>query len=102
MRVNSCQEKYLHIKSCSKHHSIQTIFHELLVNGHELGGEGLKVIDSLIAQLQSVFVVGCHVGHLRLQLAIAVTQQLCHQTLLEDWTGKINSHYLPLQDDSTL
>lgn len=50
----------------SKHHAIQTVFHELLVNSHELGSKGLKVVDSLVAQLQSVFIEGCHVGHLRL------------------------------------
>lgn len=78
----------------SKHHGIQTVFHELLVDGHELGGEGLEVVNSFAAQLQSVFVEGCHVGHLCLQLAIAVTQQLRYKTLLEDWMRKINTHYL--------
>jgi len=75
------EEKYP-FSSQSKHHPIQTVFHELLVDGHELGGEGLEVVDGLAAQLQAVFVVGRHVGHLRLQLTIAVTQQLGYQTLL--------------------
>lgn len=78
------------VHSESKHHVVQTVFHELLVEGHELGSEGLEVVDSFVAQLQSVFVVGCYVGHLGLQLTVAVTQQLCYQTLLEDWTRKIN------------
>lgn len=61
------------VHSESKHHGIQTVLHELLVNGHELCSEGLEVVDSFVAELQSVFVVGCHVSHLRLQLTIAVT-----------------------------
>lgn len=35
----------------SEHHAIQTIFHELLVNSHELGDERLKVVDSFAAHL---------------------------------------------------
>lgn len=72
---------YLH----SEHHAIQTIFHELLVNSHELGDERLKVVDSFAPHLQSVLVVGCHVRHLCFQLAITVLQQLRHQTLVEEW-----------------
>lgn len=71
------------VQSQSKHHGVQTVFHELLVDGHELGSEGLQVVDSFAAQLQSVFVVSCHVGHLCLQLPIAVTQQLPYQSLSE-------------------
>lgn len=52
------------------------------------------MVDGFVAQLQSVFVVGCQVGHLCLQLAIRVTQQLCYQTLLEDRMRKINTCYL--------
>lgn len=72
---------YLH----SEHHAVQTIFHELLVNSHELGDECFKVVDSFVAHLQSVLVVGCHVRHLRFQLAVTVLQQLRHQTLAEEW-----------------
>ena len=65
---------HLYVHSKLKHHAIQTILHELLVDGHELGGECLKVVDRFVAQLQSVFVEGGHVSYLCLQLAVAVTE----------------------------
>lgn len=66
-----------------EHHAIETVLHELLVHGHELGHESFQVVDGLAAQLQPVFVVGSHVSHLGLQLAVAVAQQLRHQALRE-------------------
>lgn len=68
-----------------EHHAIETIFHELLVHGHEPGDEGLEVVDGLVAQLQPVLIVGSQVSHLCLQLPVAVVQQLCEQTLSEHW-----------------
>lgn len=79
------------VRSGSKHHGIQTVFHELLVNSHELGSEGFKVVDSLASQLHSVFVVSCHVSHLCLQLPVAVAQQLCNQTLSNDRIRYVNT-----------
>lgn len=93
--LNLCQEKCLFLlQSGSEHHAIQTVFHKLLVHCHELGGESFKVVDSFVAQLQSVFIVSCHVGHVCLQLAVAVTQQLGYQTLFEDRKRKINTYKL--------
>lgn len=62
----------------SEHHAVQTILHELLVKGHELGDEGFQMVDGFAAQLQPMLVICCHVRHLCLELAIAVLQQLCH------------------------
>lgn len=78
------QRKVSVFYSESKHHPIEAVLHELLVDGHELGGEGLEVVDGFAAQLHPVLVVSCHVGHLRLQLTVAVAQQLGHQTLAGD------------------
>lgn len=69
----------------SEHHAIQTIFHELLVKGHELGGEGFQVVDGFVAQLQSMLVIGCQVCHLCLELAVTVLQELRHETLVKVW-----------------
>lgn len=62
----------------SEHHAVQTIFHELLVKGHELGDESFQVVDGFAAHLQPVLVIGCHVCHLCLQLTVTVLQQLCY------------------------
>lgn len=61
----------------SEHHAVQTVFHELLVKSHELGDKGFQVVDGFAAQLQPMLIIGCHVCHLCLQLAVAVLQQLC-------------------------
>lgn len=50
------------------------------------------MVDGFVAQLQSVFVVRCHVGYLRLQLPVTVIQQFFNQTLLDDRTGKTDGH----------
>lgn len=91
---------HLCVWSGSKHHGIQTVFHELLVNSHELGSEGFEVVDSLASQLQSVFVVSCHVSHLCLQLPVAVAQQLCNQTLSNDRIRYVNMCKLKQYYDS--
>lgn len=41
--------------------------------------------DGFVAHLQPVFVVGRHVGYLRLQVAVTVVQQLIYKTLVEDY-----------------
>lgn len=90
-----CSRLFIWSRKELEHHAIETVFHELLVHGHELGDESFKVVDGLVAQLQSVFVVGSHVSHLGLQLTVAVAQQLCHQTLWEHWVRCMNTSTAP-------
>lgn len=74
-----------------EHHAVQTVFHKLFVHSHELGDEGFQVVDGLAAQLQPVLVVGRHVSHLRLQLPVAVAQQLRDQTLSGHRTRRVRA-----------
>ena len=47
------------------------VLHELHVHRHELGDEGLEVVDRLVPLLQPVLVEGSDLAELRLQLSIA-------------------------------
>lgn len=89
------QQIFIRSRKVLEHHGIETVFHKLLVHGHELGDKRLKVVDGLVAQLQPVFIVGGHVSHLGLQLTVAVAQQLCHQTLWEQWISCMNTSAAP-------
>ena len=65
----------------------QCLFHELEVDGHELGDEGLEVVDRLAALVHPVLEEGRPVGHLVLEPAVAVLEQLL-QEAHEDHLGR--------------
>jgi hypothetical protein len=67
--------------------SLEGLLHEGLVEQHELGEEGLNVEDGLGALVQLLLVVGGVVGDLRLELAVAIFDQLL-QKASEDEFGR--------------
>lgn len=64
-----------------EHHVIQSVLHKFLVNCHKLCYKCFKMINGFAAQLQAVFIEGCHLCNFSFQLSITVIQKFCQETL---------------------
>jgi len=57
------------------------LLQEALVDGHELGHEGLEMVDGLLAHLQPVLELGSRLDHLGLELAVTAGYHVLQETL---------------------
>ena len=58
----------------------KSVLHVLHVDRHELGHEGLQVIDGLVPLVESVLVECCNLTQLSLQFSVTVLGQLLLKT----------------------
>ena len=71
---------YMFITVAQNSKASECLLDELHVDGHELGHEGLQVVDGLVALVEPVLVVGRYLAQLRLQLPVTSLGQLLLQT----------------------